>query len=553
MQQAEPGTDARTRRRPVATRVDEREVRLLHDLSAAAREMHRSLSLDDVLRVVTERAREIVGATQAVTSQTTNEEWSNAVTAVSVADGAAAARLALVPPNGPAVHAEVCRTNRPIRLSQVELWREADSTPAERGNRPLQAWMAAPLVGSDGRNLGLIQLARVDEGDFTASDEAILVQLAGMASVAIENARLYEAAVDARTQLAWAAHVERVRAAELRAVIEAMGEAVVVCDPSGRVSIVNPAADVLFAERPVTTYEDLLSRFAAPESHALDTAAAPVEVRLKGGQPDHWVELRVYPVPGVSRRPAEPDEDQGRIAVMRDISASRRARAQREAFLGILSHELRTPITTIYAGSKVLAREEPLHSTTRQELAADISAEAERLFRLVEDLLVMTRVERGVLQLANEPVLLQRVLAAAIRLEAAHWPTTRIQMTGPTDLPAVTGDPTYVEQVIRNLLSNAAKYSPHDATVEVRLEDAGDEVIARVLDRGRGFQSAESDDLFELFYRSPATAAQASGAGIGLFVCRRLIIAMGGRIWARPRPDGGAEFGFALKRYTSPD
>ncbi|TMC64831.1 MAG: ATP-binding protein, partial [Chloroflexi bacterium] len=86
-----------------------------------------------------------------------------------------------------------------------------------------------------------------------------------------------------------------------------------------------------------------------------------------------------------------------------------------------------------------------------------------------------------------------------------------------------------------------------------RLEDAGDEVIARVLDRGRGFQSAESDDLFELFYRSPATAAQASGAGIGLFVCRRLIIAMGGRIWARPRPDGGAEFGFALKRYTSPD
>jgi len=238
---------------------------------------------------------------------------------------------------------------------------------------------------------------------------------------------------------------------------------------------------------------------------------------------------------------------------MRDISASRRARAQREAFLGILSHELRTPITTIYAGSKVLAREEPLHSTTRQELAADISAEAERLFRLVEDLLVMTRVERGVLQLANEPVLLQRVLAAAIRLEAAHWPTTRIQMTGPTDLPAVTGDPTYVEQVIRNLLSNAAKYSPHDATVEVRLEDAGDEVIARVLDRGRGFQSAESDDLFELFYRSPATAAQASGAGIGLFVCRRLIIAMGGRIWARPRPDGGAEFGFALKRYTSPD
>jgi len=515
--------------------------------------MHRSLSLDDVLRVATQRAREIVGATQAVTSQTTNQDWANAVTAVSVDDEAAQARLALVPPGGPAIHAEVCRTNRSMRLSQVEIREGPDAPPTKGGMRLLQAWMAAPLVGSDGRNLGLIQLARVNEGYFTAADEAILVQLAGMASVAIENARLYEAAVDARAQLAWAAHIERVRAAELRAVIEAMGEAVLVCDASGRVSIVNPAADALFGDRPVVTYEDLLSRFVPSEAGDLDPTGAPVEVRLKGGLPDQWVEVRVYPVPGVSRRPGEPDEDQGRIAVMRDVTAARRDRAQREAFLGILSHELRTPITTIYAGSKVLAREEPLHSTTRQELAADISAEAERLFRLVEDLLVMTRVERGVLLLANEPVLLQRVLAAAIRLEAAHWPTTRIAMSGPADLPAVAGDATYVEQVIRNLLSNAAKYSPHEATVEVRLEDAADEVVVRVLDHGRGFQSEEIDDLFELFYRSPATAAQASGAGIGLFVCRRLITAMGGRIWARPRPGGGAEFGFALKRYTNPD
>jgi len=553
MQQTEPGTDAPDRLRPVASRVDERELRLLHDLSAAAREMHRSLSLDDVLRVATERAREIVGATQAVTSQTTDQDWANAVTAVSVADGVVPPPPTLLPPNGPEVHKEVCRTNRPMRLSQVEVAGQAESSRARSKARLLQAWMAAPLVGSDGRNLGLIQLARVEEGEFTAGDEAILVQLAGMASVAIENARLYEAAIDVRTQLAWAAHIERVRAAELRAVIEAMGEAVLVCDASGRVSIVNPAAELLFGDRPVETYEDLLSRFVPPETRDLDPTAGPVELRMKDGRPDHWVELRVYPVPGVSRRPGEPEEDQGRIAVMRDVTAARRARAQREAFLGILSHELRTPITTIYAGSKVLAREEPLHSTTRHELAADISAEAERLFRLVEDLLVMTRVERGVLHLANEPILLQRVLAAAIRLEAAHWPTTRIQMTGPTDLPAIAGDATYVEQVIRNLLSNAAKYSPRETAVEVRLEDAGDDVEVRVLDRGRGFQSSESDDLFELFYRSPATAAQASGAGIGLFVCRRLINAMGGRIWARPRPGGGAEFGFALKRYTNPD
>jgi two-component system sensor histidine kinase KdpD len=272
----------------------------------------------------------------------------------------------------------------------------------------------------------------------------------------------------------------------------------------------------------------------------------------------------------------EAEEAAGRIAVVRDVTAARHEREHRDAFLGILSHELRTPITTVYAGSKVLARDERMRPDLRRELAADISAEAERLFRLVEDLLVMTRVERGALELAREPVLLQRVVAAAIRLEQPSWPTTRFVPSKPVDLPAVAGDSLYVEQVVRNLLSNAAKYSPPGSEVEVVVEEAGERagsrhpssegspdspagnvsdgdaptgVSVRVLDRGTGFHAGEADDLFELFYRSPATAAQAAGAGIGLFVCRRLVSAMGGRIWARPRPDGGAEFGFTLPRY----
>jgi K+-sensing histidine kinase KdpD len=526
---------------------DDREIRLLHDLSSAAREMHRSLSLDEVLRVATERAREIVGASQAVTIQTTNQDWENAVTAVS-ATRERPGRSRLIPPNAPKLHAEVCRTNRAVRLAASDL--RAESGDRDRRLPPIRAWLAAPLIGSDGRNLGLIQLARDEDREFTPADEAILVQLAGMASVAIENARLYEAALDARSQLAWAAHIQRVRAAELRAVIEAMGEAVMVCDAGDRVSLVNPAADALFRGRPVGTFGELLSRFEPSPGRDANPLAGPVEVRLVDSHPDRWIELRVYPVPGVSRRAGEPEENAGRIAVMRDITASRRARAQREAFLGILSHELRTPITTIYAGSKVLSRDDTLERTTRLELASDISAEAERLFRLVEDLLVMTRVERGVLHIASEPVLLQRVVASATRLESVHWPSTRIQIYDAVDLPAIAGDATYVEQVVRNLLSNAAKYSPAGAPVEIRLEESGNEVVVRVLDRGRGFKTAESEDLFEIFYRSPATSAQASGAGIGLFVCRRLITAMGGRIWARPRPGGGAEFGFALRRYS---
>ncbi len=534
------GTD-RTDATP-ASRTDGREIWLLQALSDAAREMHRSLSLDEVVHVAAQRARQILGAAEAATTQL-DDTGAAAQSATSLAhDGPPRSLDPLAAQGGPA--REVRRTNRPLRLA----WTASGVDAAGTGTERHRTWLGAPLVGSHGRNLGLIQVAgKLRGGEFTAGDEAVLVQLARMASVAIENARLYEAALDTRSRLAWAAQIERIRAAEVRAVINAMGEAVLVCDAAGGVNIVNPAADALFAGRPVRSYTDLLSRF-RPTEPEVNPVASAVELQL-ADDTGRWVELRVYLVPGAGAAAGETDDSGGRIAIMRDVTAARQARAQREAFLGILSHELRTPITTIYAGSKVLAREEPLDVATSRELANDISAEAERLFRLVEDLLVMTRIERGVLHLASEPVLLQRVVAAAIRIESSHWPTTRIRLAGPVDLPAVAGDATYVEQVVRNLLSNAAKYSPTDAEIEVRLGSGTEGVSCRVLDRGRGFRSDETDDLFDLFYRSPATAAQAAGAGIGLFVCRRLVTAMDGRIWARPRTGGGAEFGFALRPY----
>ena len=106
---------------------------------------------------------------------------------------------------------------------------------------------------------------------------------------------------------------------------------------------------------------------------------------------------------------------------------------------------------------------------------------------------------------------------------------------------------TYVEQVLRNLLANAMKYGGPSATARVVAEPGDHEVVVRVLDRGRGFDPAEAARLFELYYRSPSVARTLSGSGIGLFVCARLIEAMGGRIWATNRADGGAEFGFTLR------
>ena len=133
-----------------------------------------------------------------------------------------------------------------------------------------------------------------------------------------------------------------------------------------------------------------------------------------------------------------------------------------------------------------------------------------------------------------------------VQSEEGRWPGVTFVPEIANSLPTVTADPTYAEQVIRNLLSNAAKYGGAGSTVAVRVEAGDHEVLVRVLDDGPGFPADETNRLFELFYRSPGTASAAGGAGIGLFVCARLVGAMGGRIWAAPRPEGGAEFGFAL-------
>jgi signal transduction histidine kinase len=219
-----------------------------------------------------------------------------------------------------------------------------------------------------------------------------------------------------------------------------------------------------------------------------------------------------------------------------------------EAFVGALSHELRTPVTTILGGTKVLLNRDDLPVKTRRELYADIEAESERLYRLVEDMMMLARFDRNHSEVvADEPLLLQRILPRLVATERVGWPGRVFTLDVPPALMTVRGDQTYVDQVVRNLLGNAAKYSPADTVIEVTAEAGEDEVIVRVLDRGAGFADDEAERLFEPYYRSPQMVGVAIGAGIGLSVSRRLVEAMGGRIWAKRREGGGSEFGFALR------
>jgi K+-sensing histidine kinase KdpD len=231
-----------------------------------------------------------------------------------------------------------------------------------------------------------------------------------------------------------------------------------------------------------------------------------------------------------------------------------RANEMRDAFIGVISHELRTPVTTIYGLSKMLRqRSASVDPEVLTRSIEDVEAEADRLQRLVEDLLVLSRAERGAVDVESEPLSIARLLRRISDAESTRLHGRRIDVELAENLPPVAGEQTYVEQVVRNLLTNAAKYSQPLSPVRLIAEAAGDEVIVRVLDEGIGIEQSDSDKVFELFYRSPSATRMASGAGIGLFVCRALVQAMGGRIWAQRRETGGTEVGFALPVHSNDD
>ena len=168
---------------------------LLAQVANASKSINGMLSMESIAQTLTEEARSMLGAHQAVTSLTVSENWAQAITAVSLSDKYAGYRAYSEKPDGSGIYIEVCRTNRPMRMTQKEL----EAHPAWKGfgkhatnHPPMRGWLAVPLIGHGGKNLGLVQLSDKAQGEFTEEDEAILVQLAAIASAGIENAYLYE-------------------------------------------------------------------------------------------------------------------------------------------------------------------------------------------------------------------------------------------------------------------------------------------------------------------------------------------------------------------------
>lgn len=216
----------------------------------------------------------------------------------------------------------------------------------------------------------------------------------------------------------------------------------------------------------------------------------------------------------------------------------------RSALLSAVSHDVRTPLASIAGAASALSTTE-LAPEARAELLATIREEAQRLTRLIGDLLDLTRLESGDLTVKKEPYPLEEVVDSAVQRLASALAGRTLERLQPDEVLVAPVDPVLLEQVLLNLLENALKYTPPGSPLEVRLARHDGTAWIEVADRGPGLPPGEEQRVFERFYRA-ADSHRARGTGLGLTVCAAIVRAHRGRIEAENRPGGGALFRVVL-------
>jgi K+-sensing histidine kinase KdpD len=219
----------------------------------------------------------------------------------------------------------------------------------------------------------------------------------------------------------------------------------------------------------------------------------------------------------------------------------------RSSLLSAVSHDLRTPLATI-TGAATTLRDggASVDASQRAELLDMICEEADRLERLVRNLLDMTRLASGALDVRREWVPLEEIVGSALERVEGKLAGRSVRTDLPVDLPLVSADPVLLEQVLVNLLENAAKHTPAATPLEIAARAVGAEIVLEVADRGPGLPPGDEARIFEKFFRG--RQARVSGAGLGLAICRGVVDAHGGTLIAANRPGGGALFRVTLPR-----
>jgi PAS domain S-box-containing protein len=406
--------------------------------------------------------------------------------------------------------------------------------------------LLVPMRTGD-RTLGIIRAANKRRGQFTDDDVQLLTIFASQATAIVQQAMLYY-------------RVDRERA-ELDAILENSSDSIFVFTLEGMLGRMNRAAETLFGS-PLAELADTSCRHifncnaVGPNSSCADGCVIRRVAQSRAALP--YLEHTVVAHDGrgidltSSYTYVEGAGGQGDcvVVITRDLSRLKEVERLKSDFVSMVSHELRTPLALIKGFAATMLRlDETLEVSTRKRFLHNIDDASDRLTRLIDNLLNVSRIEAGRFKINPKAVdvndLVRRTAASMGTQAQGHVIETRLTETS----CVVWADKDQIEQVLLNLLVNALKYSVEHGVIRVAVREDGDWIEVTVADQGVGIAEDELPHLFGKFHRGDdAATKRASGSGLGLYICKSIIDAHQGRIWVNSVPGHGSTFGFALKR-----
>ncbi len=390
------------------------------------------------------------------------------------------------------------------------------------------AYLGVPLFGPEGAPAGVLAVYARRPRSWRTEEIEALQALAGNTSAALANAELYS-----RVSL------EKERSV---AILANIADGIVAVDRDGSVVLWNAAAEQITGVPQAEAVGHSTTQVLQRDLESGDSAPAGQRLVsiLRGGE-EVWLSLSE----AVMRDPL--GAVAGRIFAFRDISADRMVEQVKSDFVAAVSHELRSPLTSIYGFAETLLRQDvPFGEEERRTFLGYIASESERLTGIVDQLLNVARLEAGDLQVELGRIDVGSVVSEVVEtVEGAN--DHRFEIDLPEEPLAAEADPEKVRQVFNILVENALRYSPEGGKVTVGARRNADRVEVRVVDEGMGIPTAEREWIFRKFYRAESAARDgAAGTGLGLFIAKELVNAMGGRIWVDSTEGEGSSFAFEL-------
>ncbi|MCJ7752183.1 MAG: cell wall metabolism sensor histidine kinase WalK, partial [Armatimonadetes bacterium] len=397
----------------------------------------------------------------------------------------------------------------------------------------LSGRIAGPLSGIRGL------VARMAEGDFSRR-----LEIAEPTEVA-ELATSFNSLADSLEKTLGELEREQAR---LRGILASVAEGIVAVDGTGRVTLLNPQGGELLGVVQGDVVGSLVDELPLPgEVIELFTECLKMNelcgTEFELDNPRRQLVLHVAPV-----RTGE-GEGWGAVGVVRDVTAERRIEQMRRQFISDASHEIRTPLTSIGGFAAAIADGTAATPEERLHSSALIVREVERLTRLVNDLLSLSKIESGGVTLNREAVDISDLIHAAIESfdPQAQERDSRVELDLPGDLPAVSADPDRIYQVVVNLLSNALRFNMPGGEIVISGRPENSFVRVAIKDSGPGIPSEQLSRIWERFHRADSSRARLDGGtGLGLAIVRSIVEAHGGTVSVESELGKGSTFSFTL-------